>query len=447
MREARNLTAGPIGRQIVQVALPILGSAFLQMLYIFVDMAWLGRLGSEYVAASSAASVFFWLATSISLLNKVGAEVTVAYTVGAGDEDTGRGYAAHVSTLALLLGLVVMSVYLIFAHPFIGFYKLAPVIHGYGVSYFRIASLGLPVVYLTMALTGVYNATGHSEVPFRATAVGVIANLLLDPLFIFTLDLKVEGAAIATVLSQTLVLLILLRRLRADRLLGGFSLLTPLRGAIIRTLLKIGAPVAFMNALMAVINMSLGRFASLAGGHIGVTTISVGGQLEGISWNTGQGLSTSLSTFVSQNFGARKNDRIKRGLAFALKTGLVVGLFGFLLNFFYGDWLFGLIIPEPDAITAGAAYLRINAPAQVFMMIELTFQGFFYGMRRSLPPTIISVGGNILRIPLAMLLLPLFPTVDTLWWIICGTCFIKATAAVLYYLFTRRKLLTQVQEK
>lgn len=443
MRKARNLTTGPIGKQIVGLALPILGSGFLQMLYNFVDMAWLGRLGSEYLAAAGAASVFFWLASSLSLLNKVGGEVTVAYEVGAHHEEGARDYAGHVSTLGLLMGLLVMVVYLLLAHPFVGFYRLSPTIHGYGVNYLRIGALGLPLTYLTVALTGVYNASGRSEVPFRATAIGVVTNLILDPVFIFALDLKIEGAAIATVLSQSVVLLLILRRLSLDRLFGGFPLLRNLSLATTRAILKIGTPVALMNSLMAIISMNLGRFASVAGGHIGVTTISVGGQLEGISWNTGQGLSTSLSAFVSQNHGARQPDRIKGGLSFTLKVAAVVGAFGFALNYFFGDWLFGLVIPEAPAIAAGATYLHINAPAQLFMMVEITFQGFFYGMKRSLPPALISIGGNALRIPLAMLLLPLFPGVETIWWIICGTCFLKGAAILIYYLTTHQKLLRQ----
>ncbi len=441
MRDTCDLTTGHIGKQIIHLALPILGSGFLQMLYNFVDMAWLGRLGSEYVAASGAASVFFWLATSLSLLNKVGGEVTVAYAVGAQDEKSAQEYAGHVTTMGLLLGLLVMALYILFAHPFIGFYRLIPEIHSYGVSYFRIVALGLPITFLTVALIGVYNAIGRSEVPFRATAIGVATNLLLDPLFIFLLDLKIEGAAIATILSQAVVLALLLWRLYSDRLFGGFRIIRHLRLTPTLSVLKIGTPVALMNALMAAINMSLGRFASQAGGHIGVTTISVGGQLEGISWNTGQGLSTALSAFVSQNYGAGHRTRIRQGLAFTLKLATAVGLIGLLLNYFLGDRLFALIIPETRAILAGADYLRINSPAQLFMMIELSFQGFFYGMRRSLPPALISITGNALRIPLAMILLPIHPTIDTLWWIICWTCLLKGAAILLYYLTTRRRLL------
>lgn len=444
MRLSKDLTTGSIPSHLVKLALPLLGTSFIQLLYNFTDMAWLGRLGSESVAASSVASVFLWLAASIALTNKVGAEVSVAYEIGNRENKNAASYASHALTLALLFGLLVSIVYITLGDSLIQlFYVLKPDLHATAVQYLRVVSLGLPFVHIASATTGIYNATGHSPIPFSISSIGLLINMVLDPLFIYIFHLGVMGAAIATVMAQCAVAILFLKQLHKDRLLGGVCFLRKVQMHQTKTLLKIGGPVALMNSLMALINMTLGHFASATAGHLGVTTLSVGGQLEGLCWNTGQGLSTALSAFVSQNFGAQNYHRIRRGLFFTLKVCFIIGSGGFMLYLFWGDHLFRLIIPEAAAVSSGEKYLRINSVSQLFMMVELAFQGYFYGLKKSWVPTIISISGNLIRLPLAFFILPIFKDITILWWIICITAILKGVFILFYYL-QKRKTLTPV---
>lgn len=438
-RQTKDLTQGPIAKQLVQLSLPILGTSFVQMLYSFTDMAWLGRLSPEAVAATGAASVFAWLANSVSLLNKVSSEVGVANALGRGDEAEAQVYASHTSTLGFVLGMGVLLIYMLGAEGLIGFYSLEQSIHDMSVDYLQIASLGMPLIFMIAAYTGTYNATGHSKIPFIINAIGLGINMMLDPLFIFVLGLGVRGAAWATVLSQaTVITLLLIQVHHRDHLLGGFAILSRLNKSITNAIFRIGTPVALLNSLFAFINMALGRAASLYGGHIGVMTLTTGGQLEGLCWNTAQGFSTALSAFTGQNYGAQKQDRIHMGVRYTLWLSLSVGVLGFLLYFFWGRELFALIVPDVAAYTAGAIYLKIQALAQIFSMLEITSQGYFYGTRRTIPPAIISIGGNLLRIPAALILLPITQDVVTLWWIIAISSILKGVAAGIWYLRVRR---------
>ncbi|MDN4753934.1 MATE family efflux transporter [Porphyromonadaceae bacterium W3.11] len=440
-REVKNLTTGHIGGHITRLAIPILGTSLLQLLYSFTDMAWLGRLSGESVAAAGAASVFIWLANSFSLVNKVGSEVTVANAIGRGELDDAATYASHTSTIAFIMGVGMMLIYGLLAGPLIGFYQLEPHIHQMGVEYLRIAALGMPLIFMMVSYTGTYNASGHSKIPFIISTIGLVLNMVLDPIFIFLLDLGIKGAACATVLSQAIGLtLFLIQILKRDKLLGGIQIFTKLQGKISSTILKLGMPVAIMNSLFALINMALGRIASQFGGYIGVMTLTTGGQLEGICWNTAQGFSTALSSFVSQNFGAGKRDRIISAFRFTLKLALGVGLFGFFFYFFWGESLFRLIVPEEAAYKAGATYLKIQAIAQIFSMLEITSQGFFYGIRRTLPPSLISMVGNLLRIPFALILLPIFSDIIVLWWIISISSILKGAVAFAWYFRERKRL-------
>lgn len=441
MSEVRDLTRGSIESHLFRLSLPLLASSLIQMLYSFVDMAWLGRLSDESVAASGAASVFFWLASSITLITKVGAEVTVAHSIGRADRQDASAHGRHALQLSLIIGVSLSLIYLLFTNQLIGFYKLSDSVHHSAVHYLRIVSCGLPAYFMSLAITGIYNATGNPQVPFYAATSGLILNMLLDPIFIFMLDLGIAGAAWATIISQTFVFILFIFLLyHKDKLLPDLGLWQKMKRSHTLRILKIGGPVGLMNSLYALINMSLGRFASITGGHLGVLTLTVGGQLEGICWNTAQSFSTALSTFVSQNYGAQQRDRVFRGLSVTWFFSTLVGVLGFFLYFFWGKGLFGLIVPEPQAIAMGAVYLKITAFSQIFSMTEVTFQGFFFGLNRSVPPSLISIGGNLLRLPLALILLPIFGDITILWWVICGTSILKGILAFAYYLLQRHRI-------
>lgn len=444
IREAKILTEGSIPKHLFKLALPILGTSFVQMLYNFTDMAWLGRLNSEAIAAVGAASVFMWLASSISLINKVGSEVTVAHAIGKRDEGSGLHFANHNLHLSLIIGLLLGGIYLLFGSPLLNFYELEPHIHKGALNYLRITSLGLPFVFSCGALTGIYNAAGHSKIPFVISTIGLVLNMILDPLFIYVFSMGLEGAGVATIIAQGVVCLLFIIQIRyKDRLFGGVSFFSKLSWDTCYTIFKIGVPVALFNSLFAFINMYLGRLASLAGGHIGVLTLTTGGQLEAISWNTAQGFATALSTFISQNYGAKKISRLLDAYKFTLRMTVIFGLTSTMLYVFGGEALFSIIVPDPIAFKAGGIYLKISGYSQLFMILEITSQGFFYGIRKTVPPAIISIGGNLLRIPACLIALEYYPSVETIWWVISLSTILKGTIAMIWYLRARKQILSE----
>lgn len=117
MQGTKNLTQGPIKRQLFNLALPIMGTSFIQMAYSITDMAWVGRLGSEAVAAIGAVGILTWMTNSISLLNKVGSEVSVGQSIGARNEEDAKNYSSHNLTIALIISICWGLLLFVFAHP------------------------------------------------------------------------------------------------------------------------------------------------------------------------------------------------------------------------------------------------------------------------------------------------------------------------------------------
>lgn len=440
--ESVDLTRGNYKRQLIKLATPIIGTSFIQVAYTFTDMAWVGHLGSRQLAAVSSAGVLIWLGTTFGMMTKIGAEAFVAQAVGAKDPDRAKLYVRHNVSLALLLALVLVGVFLPLGGMLLSFYHLDEDIFHLARSYLSIAIFGFVPQFLAFALTGSYNASGFSHIPFKINTIGLLGNMILDPLLIYGLKWGTDGAALATVLAQFTVLICFMVQLRFGKKLlgGGFKLLGRLRRLETLQILKLGLPITLLNALFSIISYVMGGITSRAGSHIGLVVINTGGQLEAISWNTSQGLSTALTSFVGQNYAAREIPRLWSGYRFLLRVSLLLGVLTTVLYYLGGEGLFSLIVKDPGAISEGGRYFRVSAFSQVFMMAEITTQGLFYGTGRSVIPSSISILGNLLRVPLAILLLSFGWGLTGIWISISFTAFLKGIVALSFLPWLRRRI-------
>ncbi|MDY6122502.1 MAG: MATE family efflux transporter [Porphyromonas sp.] len=454
LAQALNFTVGDVRRHLVRTALPIMGTSFVHMAYSFTDMAWLGRLGSKSVAAVGVVSVLMWLAHSVSYINKTGSEVTVAQSLGREDLDKARSYASHNITMAVLISIVLGLVYLIFGGQIFALYQMAADVEELSVSYLQIILLGFPALFFSIAVSGVYNASGLSRIPFKIAATGLVLNMLLDPLLIFVFDWQTAGAAWATTFSEWVVCALSYYYIQhKDRLFGGFPLLVRLRWPYVCEILRIGLPVAILNSLFVFVNIFLGRQASIAAAHtglpahIGVATLTTGGQLEGLTWNTSQGFATALSAVVAQNYAAGRAHRLFSAYRYTLMYTSIFGILGTLLFVFFGQEFYSLIVPEPMAYEAGGIYLRIIGFSQLLMMCEIATQGLFYGCGRTVPPAIISIVGNYLRIPVAIYCVRQGMGLEAIWWVIAISTMFKGVASLAWMFALRYRILSRERQR
>ena len=443
MKGTKNLTQGPILRQLFTLAMSIMATSFIQMAYSLTDMAWVGRLGSEAIAAVGSVGILTWMSTAIALLNKVGAEVNVGQAIGAQDEQAARSFASNNITLALLISVLWGALLFIFARPIIGIYELQPHIEDMAVEYLRIVSTALPFVFLSTAFTGTFNAAGRSKIPFSINGIGLITNIILDPLFIFGLEWGTTGAAIATWLAEAIVCFLFVYELKKKKILwDNFIFFTRLKKQYAVRIIKIGLPVATFNTLFAFVNMFLGRTASEQGGHLGLMALTTGGQIEAITWNTSQGFATALSAFVAQNYAARQVTRVLKAYHTTLWMTFIFGTFCTFIFICYGNEIFSIFVPEKAAYETGGVFLRIDGYSQIFMMLEITIQGVFYGIGRTMPPAVISVSCNYLRIPMALLFVSWGWGLPGIWWSVTITSTMKGIICLIWFMAIKKKALS-----
>ncbi|CDM68992.1 MATE efflux family protein [Clostridium bornimense] len=422
MNKSINLTEGNIYKALIKISLPIMGTSFIQMAYNMIDMIWIGRVGTSAVAAVGTAGFYTWFATSLLVLFRASIEIKVSQEVGAQNYKSAKKYITSGVLATLMLAVIYMTIMLVFTKPLIGFYNIKDrAVVKMSEEFLRIVSLGMIFTFINPVLTGIFNGTGDSRTPFYINIVGLIFNIICDPLLIFGIGpikaMGVAGAAIATVLAQGIVtLLFIIIIIRSKNNIYKIKFREEFDIYCVKILFRIGWAPALQNMLFTIFSMILGRIISVWG-PVPIAVQKVGSQIEAISWMTAGGISTALTTFVGQNFGAKKYKRIVQGYYSAIVIAIIVGTFATLLFAIFGEEIFSIFVSEKESIVAGGIYLRILGYSQLFMCLEITTAGVFNGLSRTGIPSVISIVLTGMRVPLAYLLSkPYIMGLNGVWW-------------------------------
>lgn len=439
-----NLTEGKVLPTLLRVAFPLMGTSFLQMAYTLMAMAWVGRLGADaakFEAAIGGVGMLLWLTSSVAYLSMIGVEVSVGQSIGARKMKRARIFASHATTIAIVLSIVWSLILLVGADKFLGYFKLDSDTTAEAALFLRMIVFVQPFQFLSYNFTGIYNGAGRSSVPFRNNALGLGLNMILDPLFMFGFGMGFHGAAVGMIVSQLFVFSLFYYQIKyKGGIIGDFPLFTKLKRIYLKRIIFLGAPVSVMNGIYALINLTLARIASIHGGHLGMMSQTTGSQVEALTWNTSQGFSTALSAFVAQNYAAKKIDRGMQAYLYTIKILGVFGIFVSLALVFYGKEIFGLIVPHEDAMIAGGQYLFVMGTVQVFLMLEVTSQGMFNGVGRTIEPAVISISFNALRIPLAMYLATAMGSIMGVWWAIAISTVCKGIILPVWFSVIYRRI-------
>ena len=441
MTNRRSLTEGNISDQLMKLALPLMGTSFLTMAYNLTDLYWVGKIGTEAVAAVGISGFFWWMVSSLVLICNVGLAVTVSQNLGREDVATAKKYINSGIKLNILIALTYTFIVYFFHKSLINFFQVQDQLtYDSTVVYLKTVSLGFPFLFMNPILAVIINSAGDSKETFKVSCIGVGCNMILDPLLIIVLDMGVLGAALATAISQILVTLIyIFFGIKHRHLYALVDYRESWELKKVREILKLGIPPAMQSAVHCFISMYMGRM--IAGfGSAAVAAQSIGSTIEGISWLSAEGYATANASFIGQNYGAQKYDRVNRAFYSSCKIMFLIGLAANLILYFGRYPIIKLFLHEAEAIQIGAMYLMVLSFSQIFMAIEIANGGAFNGISMTHIPSIIGITGNILRIPLAYLLIDYFGLTG-IWMAISISSILKGiTSFVIFVSIKGRKL-------
>ncbi|MDL2206740.1 MATE family efflux transporter, partial [Eubacteriales bacterium OttesenSCG-928-N13] len=351
---------------------------------------------------------FLWMSMSLMMVGRMGSEIGVSQNFGRGDKDSARGYAENALMLSIFLGIGYALLMALFADQWmIPFGMYGTPTGQAGSAYLRIASIGIPFTYITASLSGTFTGAGNSARAFVANAVGLVINIILDPLMILVWGWGVGGAAIATVIAQVVVgvLFLVFIKLHKQRPFPKFDLWSKLRMDKVRSIFRWSTPVVLENVIFIAMSMVVSSMISTGYGEEAFTAQRIGSQIESLSWLIGGGFASALTSFIGQNYGARKWARVHRGYKISLIGLLAWECVVTLLLIFCGRAMFMLFIDSPvHVVDMGEAYLKILAGCMPLMAFEGACAGAFRGVGQTVPPSICAVVFHLLRVPMCWLL-------------------------------------------
>lgn len=447
MSNNNDLTSGGILKKLLVVAVPIMGTQLMQMAYNLTDLFWLGKLsyGTTAVAASGLGGMFLWLSQAFMMYGRMGSEIGVSQSLGRNDRGAAQHYAENSATLSLLLGIAFGLFMVVFAGPLVSIFGVLEAdVTTHAISYIRITGIGIPFTFLSAAITGTFNGAGNSRLSFVANFLGLAFNMLLDPLLILVWDWGVSGAAIATILAQIIVCVVfmVLSRMRYTRIFDKFRFFSRMDREAIRQIGKWSTPIALESGAFTLLAMVVTNMNAQFGENA-IAVQKIGNQIESLSWLIAGGFGSAVTAFVGQNYGAGQFKRIARGTRISLGIMLVWGAFISLLLYFFGAQLFRLFLDKAEVYQMGGEYLKLLALCQLPACLEGTCAGAFRGMGMTLPPSICSIISNVLRPPLAYLLISLGMGIHGVWLAIVVTAILRATSICVWYLIHAKRGLAE----
>ena len=271
MTKTIDLLHGKIMRSLCILAVPIVMTYFIQMAYNFIDMIWIGRLGSGAVAGVGVAGMFTWFSNGLVMMAKMGGQVKIGHCLGAGDDDDARRYLGAALQLGIVFALFFGIGINILAHSLIGFFHLSSpaVIHD-AVLYLRITCGLVIFTFMNQIFTSSFNVYGDSRTPFIMNTCGLVSNVIAGPLLIFGIwpfpALGVAGAAVATVFAQMFVFILFIFAIRKRHpLYRGLKLAEPRPFQYYTQIIRIGLPLSLQDMLFSCCSMLIARFVAVYG--------------------------------------------------------------------------------------------------------------------------------------------------------------------------------------
>lgn len=387
---SRQITEGVIWKQILRFFFPILLGTFFQQMYNTVDTIIVGRFVSTQALAAVGTT-----GPLVSMINgfftglSSGATVILAQFFGANDRK-GVDNALHTGfTLSLMLGLLVTAVGCLLGPGILVWMKTPEECLPMSAEYIRIYFAGALASVVYNMEAGILRAMGDSRRPVYSLIAACLVNIVMDILLVVVLGMGVAGAALATVLSQVISALILLWILLREKEYPLVLSRLHLDGKLLKRILYIGIPAGLQFVTFDLSN-TLIQSGINSFGPVVMAAWTAYGKTDALVWMVSGAFGVAITTFVGQNFGAQRYDRVRQSVRVCL--GMSIGTVGTLsvLMLLFRRFILGIYTADPGVIDSGAYMMSIIVPFEaVFMPVEI-FAGTLRGVGDSVKPTLIT---------------------------------------------------------
>ncbi len=443
--EGPELTRIPISNAIVKLAWPAFTSMVFLMVFNLVDVWFVGKLGADALAGVSAASFILWTLQSVATLVETGGNAMVARFVGARDTALASRIVGQCLIMAAALAIGFGVIGFLTEDWIYTYMGLEGEVLRHAREYLFYIFSGMITIFMVFAMDAAFRGMGDTKTPLKLITAALTLNVVLDPLLILGVGpfprMEAGGAALATVISHIVALVwgITLLQKRDVHIHIDWSLKSFINPNLIWRITRIGAPIGFSGVMFSISYMLLTRVIT-GFGPGPLAALGLGHRIEGLAYFAAVGVSVAASTLVGQNLGAGKPARAEKSAWLSILYVSIMLVFVSVAFYFGGKWIILFFISDPVVVAEGTSYLKIIAFFEIFLGLEIVFEGAFSGAGNSLPPMLVSVPITWARIPLAYLLAhTLGMGSEGVWWAIGSTTGLKGIIMALWFRRNRWK--------
>ena len=382
-----DFSRGKVWKVILNQAIPLTIAQAVQVLYNVVDRIYLGHLpGSSGLALTGVGLIFpiVALITAFCSLFFTGGMPLCAIARGAGEKDKAEKIMNVTFSMLVITAVVLMAVGYAFRKPILYLFGGSDETYPYADAYLRIYLLGTVCAMISTGMNGFINAQGFPRVGMLTIVLGAVLNVILDPIFIFALDMGVRGAALATILSQCVSCLWVLRFLTGKKAI--LKLKLRLMGPdlkLLKEIIPLGIPGFIMSGTNCLVQVACNATLKLYGGDTYIGIMTVLNSVREIFMLPVMGLTQGAQPVISFNYGAREYRRVRSGIKFITILGAGFTLVCWALVLLFPRVLLGLFTSDETMVTLGVSAMNIYFFGFVFMPLQFSGQTTFTALGKA----------------------------------------------------------------
>lgn len=411
-KKEADLGKDSLGPLLLKLALPAILAQIINVLYNMVDRMYIGHIPKVGPSALTGVGVTMPVIMAISAfaaLVSMGGAPRASIMLGRGEHPKAEKILGNCTVMLVIMAIILTAVFLIWGEPILMVFGASEATIGYALDYMRIYALGTIFVQLALGLNAFINAQGYAKIGMITVAIGALCNIVLDPIFIFSMSMGVKGAALATIISQAISSIFVVYfltskrsglRIKLDNLKLDFQVILPC--------LALGLSPFIMQFTESVISVCFNTSLLKYGGDIAVGSMTILTSGMQFSMLPLQGLTQGAQPIISFNYGAENIDRVKRAFKLLLKISLSYSMLLWAVAMFIPDTFIYIFTSHGELTTYTRWAIRIYMAASGIFGIQIACQQTFIAIGNAKTSVFLAVLRKVLVLIPLIFILPMF---------------------------------------
>jgi len=407
----------PVGSLLLQYAMPAIIAMTASSLYNMVDSIFIGQgVGPMAISGLALTFPFMNLSAAFGAAVGVGASTCISVKLGQRDYGTAQNILGNTVTLNLIVGVLFSVVSLLFLDPILYFFGASEQTIPYPRGYMVVILLGNVFSHMYFGMNAVLRAAGKPRQAMYATMFTVVMNTILDPVFIYLLDMGIRGAAFATILSQMMALTWQMKLFSdKDELLHLRRGIYRINAAIVRNIIAIGMSPFLMNVCACVVVIFINKGLLMYGGDLAVGAYGIANRVAFVFVMIVMGINQGMQPIAGYNYGARQTERLMRVLKLSMMAATVITTSGFLVAEFVPELCVSLFTSDPELTGMAARGMRIIMCTFPIIGFQMVATNFFQSIGKAGVSIFLSLSRQMLFLLPMLIVLPLRFGIDGVW--------------------------------